>query len=134
VVRFVHTADWQLGMRRHFLDEEAQGRFDQARTELDEDLRVVRRYLDGLWLDIEQLSDGAREQLAILVRLACTTLLADEGGVLLIHDALGNSDPSRLEALGPVLREAGQHCQVVVLTCYPDRYRHVGGATRVELR
>jgi len=27
VVRFVHTSDWQLGMRRHFLSDEAQPRF-----------------------------------------------------------------------------------------------------------
>lgn len=29
--RFLHTSDWQLGMRRHFLDEEALPRFMQAR-------------------------------------------------------------------------------------------------------
>ncbi len=33
MVRFLHTADWQLGMTRHFLDEEAQGRFSQARID-----------------------------------------------------------------------------------------------------
>ena len=33
MVRFIHTADWQLGMTRHFLDEEAQARFSQARIE-----------------------------------------------------------------------------------------------------
>ncbi len=32
-VRFVHTADWQLGMTRHFLDGEAQARFSEARIE-----------------------------------------------------------------------------------------------------
>jgi DNA repair exonuclease SbcCD nuclease subunit len=33
VVRFVHTADWQLGMRRHFLSADAQGRFSQDRLD-----------------------------------------------------------------------------------------------------
>ena len=33
MVRFVHTADWQLGMTRHFLPAEAQHRFDAARIE-----------------------------------------------------------------------------------------------------
>jgi DNA repair exonuclease SbcCD nuclease subunit len=32
-VRFLHTADWQLGMRRHFLSEEALPRFMQARID-----------------------------------------------------------------------------------------------------
>ncbi|MGP8075728.1 MAG: metallophosphoesterase family protein [Thermoplasmata archaeon] len=33
MVRFIHTADWQLGMTRSFLSEEAQGRFTQARID-----------------------------------------------------------------------------------------------------
>lgn len=33
MVSFLHTADWQLGMTRHFLPPEAQGRFSQARID-----------------------------------------------------------------------------------------------------
>ncbi len=33
MVRFVHTADWQLGLRRHFLDPDAQARFTDARLD-----------------------------------------------------------------------------------------------------
>jgi len=33
MVRFLHTADWQLGMRRHFLSEEALPRYMQARID-----------------------------------------------------------------------------------------------------
>ena len=33
-VKFVHTADWQLGMRRHFLSDEALPRFMQARVDV----------------------------------------------------------------------------------------------------
>jgi DNA repair exonuclease SbcCD nuclease subunit len=33
MVKFLHTADWQLGMTRSFLSEEAQGRFTQARID-----------------------------------------------------------------------------------------------------
>lgn len=33
MVRFVHTADWQLGMARHFLDSDAQARFTAARID-----------------------------------------------------------------------------------------------------
>jgi DNA repair exonuclease SbcCD nuclease subunit len=32
-MRFVHTADWQLGMTRHFLSPEAQARFSEARLD-----------------------------------------------------------------------------------------------------
>ncbi len=37
MVRFLHTADWQLGMTRYFLEGEAQARFSQARVD------VIRR-------------------------------------------------------------------------------------------
>ncbi len=33
MVRFLHSADWQLGMTRHFLDDGAQARFDAARID-----------------------------------------------------------------------------------------------------
>ncbi len=33
LVRFLHTADWQLGMTRHFLSEGAQERYSQARVD-----------------------------------------------------------------------------------------------------
>lgn len=33
MLTFVHTADWQLGMRRHYLDPEAQGVFSQSRVD-----------------------------------------------------------------------------------------------------
>ncbi|MBK5222080.1 MAG: exonuclease SbcCD subunit D [Acidimicrobiia bacterium] len=32
-MRFIHTADWQLGMTRHFLDPDAQARFTAARID-----------------------------------------------------------------------------------------------------
>lgn len=33
MTRFLHTGDWQLGMTRHFLSEEAQARFSQDRLD-----------------------------------------------------------------------------------------------------
>lgn len=30
-MRFLHTSDWQLGLKRHALEDEARARFDQAR-------------------------------------------------------------------------------------------------------
>ncbi len=30
-MRFIHTADWQIGMKRHFFDDDAQARFSDAR-------------------------------------------------------------------------------------------------------
>lgn len=40
-MRFLHTADWQLGMTRHFLNGEAQPRYSAARREVVADLGAV---------------------------------------------------------------------------------------------
>lgn len=102
-------------------------------VELDDTLAVSRRHVEGTWLDLNQLSTGAQEQLALLTRLACARLLGDEGGVVFFDDALGHTDRQRLERLGAVLRLASEHTQLVVLTCDSDRFMHVGGAKRISL-
>ena len=104
-------------------------------VELDEDLQVVRRTLDGTTLDVDQLSTGAREQLGVLSRLACAVIVSpmDGGAPVMIDDALGWSDPQRLQGMGAAIAAAGKQCQVIVLTCTPGRYSHVGSAQVVSL-
>lgn len=43
MVRFLHTADWQIGMTRHYLSAEAQPRFTAARTDVVRRLGEVAR-------------------------------------------------------------------------------------------
>jgi uncharacterized protein YhaN len=103
-------------------------------VELDDSLRIVSRTIDDRTIPYESLSVGAQEQLGLIARLACAMIVSPGEGVpLILDDALGNSDPQRLEAMGAVLAVAGRHCQVIVLTCQPERYQHVGGATLVRL-
>ncbi|MFO1540435.1 MAG: exonuclease SbcCD subunit D [Chloroflexota bacterium] len=42
-IRFLHSADWQLGMTRHFLGQEAQARFSQARIDAIRTLGTIAR-------------------------------------------------------------------------------------------
>lgn len=103
-------------------------------VELGDDLSIGRRILDGTPIAFPQLSAGAKEQVAILARVATALLVdPDEGVPLIIDDALGSTDPERLKGMGAVLSRAGEHCQVIVLTCFPGRYQHVGGAKVVRL-
>jgi energy-coupling factor transporter ATP-binding protein EcfA2 len=112
-----------------------------VRIEIDHrDFSITSRTLHGTTVPFELLSGGAREQLAVLSRLACSALVSPRenggtpGGVpVIIDDALGYSDPSRLEKLGAAFGVAGKDCQVIVLTCEPGRYRGVGGAKVVSL-
>ena len=97
-------------------------------VEIDRNLNIVRRTVDGVTLHVEQLSTGAREQLGVISRLACATIVSPEdgGAPVMIDDALGWSDPQRLQGMGAAIAAAGRQCQVIVLTCTPGRYSHVG--------
>jgi hypothetical protein len=97
--------------------------------ELDDDLAIARRTLDGLTLPFKSLSVGTQEQLDLIVRLACSLLVDEKEGVpLIFDDTLGHTDPYRLEGMGAVLSHVGERCQVIVLTCTPGRFAHVGDA------
>jgi hypothetical protein len=102
--------------------------------EIDDELQIVRRTLNGITVTFEALSAGAREQLCIIARLACATLVSPDGGVpVIVDDALGHSDPQRLQRIGAVFNSAGRQSQVIILTCMPDRYRSIGSAHVVTL-
>jgi hypothetical protein len=110
-----------------------------AGTEVEVDhttLQVVSRTREGVTVPVEALSGGAREQMALIGRLAAASLVApaaDGGAPVIIDDALGYSDAGRLEGLGAALAEAGKTCQVIVLTCMPERYSGIGSARVVRL-
>ena len=55
------------------------------------------------------------------------------GAVLILDDALGYTDRERLKLMGAVLAKAGKECQIIILTCVPDRYSNIGDATVVRL-
>ena len=104
-------------------------------VDIDQNLRIVRRTLDGDTLRVDQLSAGALEQLGVISRLACAAIVSPDGGgaPVIIDDALGWSDPDRLERMGAAIAAAGEHCQVIILTCTPGRYAHIGNATTIRL-
>lgn len=106
---------------------------------LDSNLQVTGRTIDNKTVNIEHLSGGAREQLAIMSRFAVASLIArqsDEPGAgvpLIVDDALGSSDVNRLHSMGALFRRLGKHSQVIVLTCMPQRYDSITGATRYSM-
>lgn len=130
-----HAQEAYVAPLRERIESFAQVVFGrQVHIELGSNLQIASRILDGQKVDFRSLSTGAREQLSLLSRLACACMVSEVGGVpLLLDDALGNTDPGRLRNMGAVLALAGKSCQVIILTCMPDRYRHVGPATIVRL-
>ncbi len=101
---------------------------------ITEDLSIASRAMDGSNVPFESLSGGTKEQLSLISRLACAMTVSKDGGAsLILDDALGYTDPERLKLMGAVLAKAGKECQIIVLTCVPDRYNNVGEATVVRL-
>ncbi|MDA8332991.1 MAG: AAA family ATPase [Candidatus Dormibacteraeota bacterium] len=108
---------------------------------VDPDTFSVRtRTVAGVTVPFDSLSTGAREQLAVLARLACAILVnpdgttGDVGVPVILDDALGNSDPTRLKRLAPAFAAAAAQAQVIIMTSTPDRYRQLGNVTLVSLR
>ncbi|MFT3899607.1 MAG: AAA family ATPase [Gordonia sp. (in: high G+C Gram-positive bacteria)] len=120
--------------RRH-LEDLARPLFgDDVRFDVDDQLGITARTLDDATVSFDELSVGAREQIGIIARLACAMLVDEADGVpVIIDDALGHSDSERVAQMAQVLTRAGEHAQVIVLTCAPERYREVATARTVAL-
>ncbi len=84
---------------------------------------------DGQRIEHEQLSAGAQEQLALLLRVAAVRLWArslgeDASVPLLLEDPLTETDAARFPELARFLVEAADDgVQVVLLTCHPEPYK-----------
>ena len=103
-------------------------------VEIDNELRVNQRTLNGRTLPFESLSTGAREQIGLLMRLAAALLADSAGGVpVVLDDTLGSTDRSRLEGAGVAITVAARDCQVILLTSMPERYQHIDISQSVRL-
>ena len=96
---------------------------------LDEDtldLTSVRR--DDILEPFDGLSMGAREQIAVITRLALADILADAGHptCLILDDPLVNADQHRLERMHLVLHKAAERHQIIVLTCRERDFLNLG--------
>ena len=75
------------------------------------------------------LSDGTREQLSVLVRMAFARLIADggEAAPLVLDDPLVYSDDARLNSLCRVLEDASASHQIILLTCRATAFKDLAG-------
>ena len=125
------------------LQERLSARFAEVSGErdrrifLDESLTV--RGLgrkDGELVPFAELSQGAKEQLLLCLRLAIAEELAAKGEgpqCLILDDVLVNTDAARQRRVLDLLTHAAEGgLQILICTCHPDRYRGVGEI--VELR
>lgn len=100
--------------------------FPGAELTLDgERLAPTHLVRDGVPEPFDSLSVGAREQLAVLVRLAFARLLHDrekEASCLILDDALVYADEGRFDAMKAILQQEARDLQILILTCRPRDY------------
>ena len=95
----------------------------------DASLLPVALLRDGVSEELEVLSGGTREQLAVLTRLAFARLFARAGRQVpvILDDALVHSDDDRIEAMFTALHRVAQDQQILVLTCRQRAFAALGG-------
>ena len=82
---------------------------------------------DLLGMPFDKLSMGARDQLALISRMAYADLLKAAGRptLIMLDDALVHADAQRLAAMQRVLADVATRHQVLVFTCHPEPWQHM---------
>ena len=102
--------------------------------QLGEALTIRGGRIGDVTVNYDSLSGGAREQLAVIVRIACARLVGTGGVPVFLDDTMGYTDPGRRLTMGNVIASAAGTSQVIVLTCDRARFAGVGGARTHVMR
>jgi DNA repair exonuclease SbcCD ATPase subunit len=90
--------------------------------------------ISGDAVSIDSVSGGEREQIHLATRLALAEVLAkEERQMVVLDDVMTSTDAGRMARVMAILEEEAQHLQMVILTCHPERYRGLNGASFVDL-
>jgi DNA repair exonuclease SbcCD ATPase subunit len=90
--------------------------------------------ISGDAVSLDSVSGGEREQIHLATRLALAEVLAKEDRqMVVLDDVMTYTDAGRMARVMAILEEEAQHLQIIVLTCHPERYRGLEGATFVDL-
>lgn len=100
---------------------------------LTQELQIEQRQVKNTPLKIDALSVGAQEQLSILTRLAIAQLVSEDAVPIIIDDALGSTDSSRIGRMSALFTEIGKQHQVLILTCDQSRYLRIVGAKMLPI-
>lgn len=88
----------------------------------------------GRSVGMEVLSGGESEQVHFAVRLALAAATgSEERQLLVLDDTLMATDGIRFPRILEILEESSENLQVLILTCQPDRFASLAGASRFDL-
>jgi uncharacterized protein YhaN len=90
---------------------------------VSDSFEILTRRLGSTEVDIANLSTGAKEQLAILIRLALTQIVqVGEPFPVILDDEFAHSDPERIAMMNNIFSDFGEEQQFIMLTCTPEKF------------
>ena len=123
----IHFAKFINDIAKSFYGEEVH-------FEVSDSFEILSRRMGATEVEIADLSTGAKEQLAILIRLALTQIVqVGESFPVILDDEFAHSDPDRIALMGNVFRDFGDDQQFILLTCYPDKFATYQPAKTIDL-
>jgi hypothetical protein len=90
---------------------------------VSDSFQITSRIMGHKEVEIEYLSTGAKEQLAILIRLALTQIVqVGEPFPVILDDEFAHSDPDRIAMMNNIFGDFGDDQQFIMLTCTPEKF------------
>lgn len=112
----VHFARYINHLARSFYGKDVHFNVSDA-------FEITSRIMDEKEVEIEYLSTGAKEQLAILIRLALTQIVqVGEPFPVILDDEFAHSDPDRIAMMNNIFSDFGDDQQFILLTCTPEKF------------
>jgi energy-coupling factor transporter ATP-binding protein EcfA2 len=112
----IHFAKFINDLAKSFYGEDVH-------FEVSDSFEILSRRMGSTEVDVEDLSTGAKEQLAILIRLALTQIVqVGEPFPVILDDEFAHSDPDRIAMMNNIFSDFGDEQQFIMLTCHADKF------------
>ncbi len=96
---------------------------EDVHFEVSDSFEIISRRMGSTEVDVADLSTGAKEQLAILIRLALTQIVqVGEPFPVILDDEFAHSDPDRIAMMNNIFSDFGDDQQFIMLTCTPEKF------------
>jgi DNA repair exonuclease len=121
MIRFLHTSDWQLGMTRRFLSEEAQARYTQARFDA---IRTMGRIAKEKQCQFMVVCGDSFESNQVDRKTVARAIEALKEVTVPVYLLPGNHDP---------LNAASVYCSSTFIEKKPDHVHIIENAAPVQV-
>ena len=112
----IHFAKYINDLAKSFYGEDVH-------FEVSDSFEIISRRKGATEVDVADLSTGAKEQLAILIRLALTQIVqVGEPFPVILDDEFAHSDPDRIAMMNNIFSDFADEQQFIMLTCTPEKF------------